>query len=200
MGGWLILCLFLMTIGSVVSLGLQIAQYQTNAEIVGICFAWTDLSISIMLFALAIYTLMAFCNRKPNAVFLAKTYLCAVFLYNLLGLLFGDYDETVFGSKHHLISSLIWCVIWFVYLSFSGSVEEVIPKGYRKRTAEDYLIIAALIIVPGLFFAIGFVDGIHRIKIKCRRKKSSSKLWHTANTRMDVLSLNVRKSFLATRK
>lgn len=154
--GWLSFFLFSITLGGLISVVVPIARYQTTlAEYGNPYLVWCDLSLGIMLFALAIYTLVAFCNRKPNAVFLAKTYVCTAFLTNLIVLFSGDYEETGLGSLSRIIRSLIWGVIWFSYLCNSSKVEEVIPKEYRRRTAKDYYIIAALIIIPIFFLAVG---------------------------------------------
>lgn len=157
--GWLSFFLFSITLGGLISAAVPIAQYQTAvAEYGSHYLAWCDLSLGVMLFALAIYTLVAFFKRKPNAVFLAKTYVCTAFLTNLIVLFSGDYDESGLGSLPRIIRSLIWGVIWFAYLCNSNKVEEVIPKEYRKRTAKDYYIIATLAIIPILFLAVGIGD------------------------------------------
>lgn len=153
---WLSFFLFSIILGGLISAIVPIAQYQTMLVEYGSHYlVWCDLSLGVMLFVLAIYTLVAFCNRKPDAVFLAKTYICTAFLTNLIVLFGGNYDEKGIGSLSHIIRSLIWGFIWFAYLCNSNKVEEVIPKEYRKRTSMDYYIIAALVVIPTLFIALG---------------------------------------------
>jgi len=154
--GWLSFFLFSIFVGGLISAVVPLAQYQSTLEEYGSAYlVWCDLSLGIMLFALAIYTLVSFCNRKPDAVFLAKTYVCVAFATNFIVLLGGDYDESGLGSFPRIVRSLIWGVIWFIYLCRSNKVEEVIPSEYRKHTAKDYYIIAALVLIPVLFMALG---------------------------------------------
>ena len=51
-----------------------------------------------MLLALAIYTIYAFLQRKPNAVYLAKVYIAAVFISNVITLFSGEFEESGMGS------------------------------------------------------------------------------------------------------
>ena len=108
-----------------------------------------------MLFALACYTIYSFCKRKPDAVFLAKMYVIVTFASNILALINGEYDETGLGSLPRIIRSLVWGIIWFLYLSYSEQVKDIIPKSYRKIFSRDYYFISAFVIVPVLFLAIG---------------------------------------------
>lgn len=147
--GWLSFFLFSIVVGGLLSAILPLAQYsQSLAEYGSPFLVWTDLSLGIMSCVLSIYTLVAFCSRKPDAVFLGKTYVCTAFLSNLLALLGGDFESSGFGSLPQIIRSLIWGAIWFIYLCKSNQAQEIIPIAYRKKTAKDYYIVAALIIVP----------------------------------------------------
>lgn len=57
-----------------------------------------------------------------------------------------------------MIRSLIWCVIWFLYLVKSNQVKEVIPIEYRKSFPRDWYMVAALVISPLFFLACGIYD------------------------------------------
>lgn len=158
--GWLSFFLFSIVAGGLLSAILPLAQYsQSLAEYGSPFLVWVDLSLGLMLCVLSIYTLVAFCSRKPNAVFLGKTYVCTVFLSNFSALFGGDFESSGFGSLPQIIRSLIWGAIWFIYLCKSNQVQEIIPVTYRKKTAKDYYIVAALIIVPLVFMALG-IDNI----------------------------------------
>ena len=113
--GWLSFFLFTVVAGGLLSVvyplfTFNLAEYDNN-----IFLALADLLFGLMLFLLACYTFHAFVNRQPNAVFLAKMYIIAVFASNLLALIGGEYEPTGFGSAPRLVRSLIWSGIWFAF-------------------------------------------------------------------------------------
>ena len=57
---------------------------------------------------LALYTILAFLNKRLNAVFLGKSYLIIIFLSNLLLLLGGDYGDYGWGSLPQILKALIF--------------------------------------------------------------------------------------------
>jgi hypothetical protein len=68
----------------------------------------------------------------------------------------GDFEASGFGSLTQIIRSLIWSVIWFLYLTFSDQVNTIIPKSYRKQYKIDYYILGLFIVIPVLIFALAF--------------------------------------------
>lgn len=94
----------------------------------GVIFSTCRCVLGIMLLALAIYTIYAFLQRKPNAVYLAKVYIAAVFISNVITLFSGEFEESGMGSMPRLIRSLIWSIVWFLYLTTSKQVNNIIPK------------------------------------------------------------------------
>lgn len=155
--GWLGFLLFSMGLGGLISALYPIFTY--SAEEYGSHFlALADVFLGIMLLALAGYSIYAFLKRKQNAVYLAKVYIVAVFASNIITLLGGEFEETGIGSMPRLIRSLIWSIIWFLYLIFSQQVNDIIPKSYRKVFIRDYYITAAFIIVPLFMLGIGIAD------------------------------------------
>ena len=50
------------------------------------------------------YTILAFLNKRSNAVFLGKSYLIIIFLSNLLLLLGGDYGDYGWGSLPQILN------------------------------------------------------------------------------------------------
>lgn len=156
--GWLTFFLFAIIIGGLVSFIYPIATYNPSDYEGSEILAWGDIVLGLMLLALSVYTVYSFYQRKPNAVFLGKTYVVAVFATNLLSLFGGDFESSGLGSMPQIIRSLIWAIIWFSYLSLSPQVEEVIPKPYRKLANSDYYIIFALIIVPLAFIGWGIKE------------------------------------------
>lgn len=156
--GWLSFFLFTIVLGGIVSLILPIATFNVNEYGGSYILALTDVAFGAMLFALACYTAYSFSNRKPDSVFLGKTYTVAIFISSLFVLFGGEFEETGIGSLKQIIRSLIWSATWFSYLSFSKQVKKIIPKDFRKIMSKDYYIVSALIVVPVLFLAIGVGD------------------------------------------
>lgn len=102
---------------------------------------------------IAIYTIYAFTQRKANAVFYGKLYVVLVFVTNFISLI-GNIDAGLGGVKQ-TFKGIIWGIIWFLYLLLSEQVQGVIPKSFRKVSKFDWGILASIIIVPFLCYAIG---------------------------------------------
>lgn len=173
--GWLSFFLFTVVAGGLFSVvyplfTFNLAEYDNN-----IILALADPLFGLMLFLLACYTFHAFVNRQPNAVFLAKMYVVAVFVSNLLVLIGGEYDETGLGSAPRLVRSLIWGGIWYAFLLNSNNVEEVCPTDYRKKKNLDIYIAAAFIIYPLLIVAISLTS-----ELSTRSKQEASLIQNAA--------------------
>ena len=153
--GWLSFFLFILTLGGLISGLYPIATFNVSEYDGNYYLAWGDVAFGILLLAVATLTVYSFIQRKPDAVFLGKTYQVAVFASSLLNLLLGGYSADGVGSMPQLIRSLVWSVIWFCYLTFSNQVNEVIPKSYRRINSKDFCLAGALLFVPLLLMAIG---------------------------------------------
>lgn len=169
--GWLLFFLFVIAVDGLHNaiypiLTYNVAEYDGNHFL-----AIIDVTVGIMLLLLACYTIFSFYKRKPNAVFLAKMYVCLLFTLNVLILLGGKYDSDL-GGLPALVWHLIWDIIWFFYLSFSEQVQDIIPKSYRKVFSRDYYFMATFIIMPILFFAIGIGNMISQRQEKEQRLMS----------------------------
>ena len=156
--GWLSFFLFIVIAGGLISFIYPIITYNSQEYSGSFFLSIADPIQGFMLFGLACYTLYSFTNRETNAVFLAKTYLVVIFLVNLFLVIIGGYEQNGLGSLPQLVRSLIWAVIWFVFLHQSTVVQEVIPVEYRKAKSIDYYIIAAIIIIPLLLIALGLKE------------------------------------------
>jgi len=157
-GGWLSFFLFAMMAGSLFGVVTMIAQFN-RADVGGNWFlALADPILGVMLFLLACYTLYSFIQRKPDAVFLAKTYVVAVFVSGVLALLVNVLGGAGTFDFKEIIRPLIWGVVWFLFLNMSTRVEEVIPTEYRHIDKTDWAIIGALIGIPLLCLVIGFTQ------------------------------------------
>ena len=153
--GWLTFFLVMLILGGFFSFVYPIVTYNPDDYAGSFFLAISDPIQGLMVLGLACYTAYSFYDRQPNAVILAKTYLIVIFLINLLLVIVGNYEDKGFGSLPQLVRSLIWSVIWFLFLKQSTVVEEVIPTEYRRVKHIDYYIIAVIIIVPLLLLALG---------------------------------------------
>lgn len=158
--GWLSFFLFSVIVGGVISVGYPLLTFNLSEYDNNIILALADPLLGLILFLLACYTFYAFIKRMPNAVFLARMYIIAVFVYNLLSLLLGEHEQVGRWSQMQLVRSLIWSCIWLIFLSQSSNVEEVIPEEYRRVRRLDYFIAATLIIYPLLIFFVAFFSSL----------------------------------------
>lgn len=158
--GWLSFYLFTIILGGFISAIVPIAtldplEYANNYYLIS-----SDIVFGLLLFALACYTLYSFKKRKPNAVFLARTYTIAVFVSNVLVLIGSDFENPDFshfeiGSLRQILQTLVVSVAWLCYLSVSKHVKEIIPIGYRKITSKDKRLVTGLFLIPILLIVIG---------------------------------------------
>lgn len=174
--GWLTFFLFSIALGGLIRAVYPIFTYNVTEYDGSHFLAMCDVVLGIMLLVLACYVIYSFCKRKPNAVFLAKMYVIVTFTSNTLLLLGGGYEDTGLGSLPQIIRSLVWGLIWFLYLSFSEQVQNVIPKPYRKTFSRDYYFMAAFIIIPILCLAIGIGDIFSQRKEQEKEFISTTKL------------------------
>lgn len=158
--GWLSFFLFVVGLGAAITVVVSIADFSLDAYDTGGGFflayfiALIDIAYTLGIGGLAIYTILAFLNKRPNAVFLGKSYLIVIFLSNVLLLLGGDYDDYGLGSFPQIMKALIWGVIWFVYLCLSGQVSDLFPKEERKILSRDKYIVGSLMLTPVILWGI----------------------------------------------
>ena len=161
--GWLAFFLFAVGLGSLISIVMSIVACGECTTKIDSIFAFIDVILGAMTLALACYTIYAFCTRKTNAVFLGKMYIIIIFVSNLISLWGGEFNETGLGSLSQVSKSLVWSVIWFLYLTFSDQVEEIIPKATRKISKFDYGVMTAFIVMPILVLGLGIGWGIGEV-------------------------------------
>ena len=147
----------------------------------------------------AIYTIYAFNERKPNAVFYGKVYVALVFVTNLLSIMIGDFDETGLNTLNHALRGVIWGVIWFIYLLNSNQVEEIIPSSFRKISHRDWGIVAAIIAVPFLCFVIGSFQINNTVEKRATEEYNLSSRVLSENERTDgKIIFTIPSSFTCT--
>ena len=155
-GGWLLLfvlsLLFFMpafTIYNIVT-GLQTAFYYNlfNLYPKFLILCIIDFIISMSLLAFAIYTAFVLIKIRENAASIAKKFLIVYFVYGVLigfGLYFVDFPSDVYFTGQigsNIFRSLIYCGIWYYYLSDSKRVKmtysfENIQDKHSKSSEEN---------------------------------------------------------------
>lgn len=158
--GWLSFFLFVVGLGAAITVVVSIADFSLDAYDTGggaflaYFIALVDIVYTLGIGGLAIYTILAFLNKRSNAVFLGKSYLIVIFLSNVLLLLGGDYDDYGLGSFPQIMKALIWGIIWFVYLCLSEQVSDLFPKEERKILSRDKYIVGSLMLTPVILWGI----------------------------------------------
>ena len=151
--GWLSFFFFAIAVGGIISAIYPIATFNAADYAGNIWLGAIDILLGIGMLAIACYTIYAFTQRKPNAVFYGRLYVVLVFVTNIISLI-GNPDAGLGGVKQ-TFRGIIWGIIWFLYLLYSEQVQEVIPKSFRKVSKFDWGVLAAIIVIPFLCFAIG---------------------------------------------
>ena len=148
--GWFAFFLFVIGLGSVVSLIYGVATLDLDDYYNSKVFASVEIIYKVLYLLLAAYTIYSVLKRKPNAIFLCITTAVYLIASNILVLVGGDFEPTGFGSLRTTVSSFCWSIIWVLYFIFSEQVNRLFPKETRKVFARDKIIIV-LLILPMLF-------------------------------------------------
>lgn len=154
--GWLSFFFFAITVGGLISAIYPIATFNAADYAGNFCLGSVDIVTGLLLLSVAGFTVYSFTNRNPNAVFWGKIYVALVFLTNLFVLISGSTEENGLQSVTQVIRSVIWGIIWFLYLTFSDQVQEVIPKSFRRVSSTDWAIVAASVLLPVFLFIVGY--------------------------------------------
>lgn len=156
--GWLSFFFFAIIVGGLISAIYPIATFNAADYAGNFCLGAVDIVTGLLLLAVAGFTVYSFTNRKPNAVFWGKIYVALVFLTNLFVLIGGATEETGLQSASQVVRSVIWGIIWFLYLTFSDQVQGVIPKSFRKISSTDWAMVAASVLLPVFLFVVGYAQ------------------------------------------
>ena len=177
--GWLTFFLTIVSFGGLVNAILPFVRFSLADAGYIYKLAIVDPLLGLMLLSVAGYTVYAFNERKPDAVFMAKIYIGAVFLSTLLELMLAEAGLLQVKSelgKGGIILSLIYQSIWFAYLCWSEQVMTVIPVNYRKLTKFNYWAAALLFGLPTLLLSWTIIearveDNAHQKEIAANMQK-----------------------------
>lgn len=162
--GWLTFFLFAIFIGGLISAAVSVFTINLEDYANNVFLILGDVLSGVLMFAIAIYTIYAFNHRKPNAVFYGKVYVSLALITNILSLIIGEFDSQGLNTVEHTVWGCIWGVIWLLYLLFSKQVSEIIPSSFRKITSRDWLIVAAIILIPFFCYLIGYIQVQNTVK------------------------------------
>ncbi len=135
-----------------------------------------DITLWILYAALCIYVIVAFNKRLPNAVGLAKTQLIMLVAINIPVLLFSDGTETEYNSSVRLAASVVWAVIFFIYLCCSRQVRDLIPKEKRHFFKWDKIIFVVSLVAWVGLFALSISNYAGANPFKSRRKNIEAQI------------------------
>lgn len=155
--GWLVVFMIIMSLGALITFFYNCFAKDLHTTYFGnVWLKATDVSFGILILLFAIYIIYAIIKRKPNAIFFAKGYVIAIFVTNLISLIFGAANDSDYmHSPSRTIGSLIWGVIWFLFLIFSEQVKERFPKHFRKVKLMDWAVLLSIIYIPLTCILIG---------------------------------------------
>lgn len=106
-----------------------------------------------------IYVIQSFIKLKPNAISLAKMYLVFLFINNVFNFLFWTSAESLFwtNNESNILRSIVWAIIWFLYLTYSKRVNNTFPKKERVIKLFDKIYFIFLLVCISLLFIIPFM-------------------------------------------
>lgn len=150
-GGWLWFFLVSMVCGAILSVCFTIPSvidFIENEKNLPILLL--DITIRVEGLIMIGYFCYAFVKREANAVFWARVYLYFRIAITIIITMLTVQDNEI-GS---MIRTLIWSVIWFIFLEKSENVKEVIPQDYREVTKLDWIVVIIIILVTILSFIL----------------------------------------------
>lgn len=123
---------------------------------------WFDITFILFYAYFGAYTIYAFVKRKSDAVFIGKYQLILLFASNLLVLLLGATGDGFMNNVSRVVTSIIWSIVFFIFLCSSEDVKDRIPKETRKLSPLNKVLFILSIILP-IFF---FIGGVYQIAVK----------------------------------
>ena len=140
--GWLLFFLFQLACGGVISFitiisGLNLDDYIAYSEPYAYLGMTVDTFSALGLLGMSAYTIYAFKKRKSNAVYLGRIAVVIVMSMNITILLLGDLEANGMGSARQIVQTLVWNVVWLIYLSRSEQVARLFPHAERTFYKRD---------------------------------------------------------------
>ena len=89
---------------------------------------------------------------------MGKCCLAFIFVSNFLLIITGATGNGFLDNLSRLLSSSIWCIVFFLYLSFSQKVKDYIPKETRRVSKLNKVIVTLSIVLPILLLFCAIVE------------------------------------------
>ena len=153
--GWFSFFIFTMALGGLLSFVYPVVSYNASDYLGSTLLGMTDVMMGVVLVVVALWAIASLCRRSPAAIFWAKFYTVLVLLTNGIALWGGEAGS---GEMKMEVRGVVWGIVWFLYLTCSQQVQEVIPKSYRRTGMRTWLCAGLLLLFPLGFLAVGVVD------------------------------------------
>jgi len=163
-GGWLSFFIFTLIISLILNFIVGISDISTVSESGDIALIILDVILWLAFIGFNIYTIYVLVKVKENAISVAKMYVALVFLTNILGVIFAFFtggpiasEESYLDSSTIIIRSLIYSIIWFLYLIYSKRIENTYPKKERKSHTIDKIWFFVILAIPLVIYFLAYI-------------------------------------------
>lgn len=175
-GGWLSLFVFMLfasiflhLVLAIIDIGAIIEETTlTGPYLYG--FLFFNILFYLFIIIFAIITIYAFLKLKANAVSLGKMYLILIFLTNLIVVAFSiligepiDAQASYFDNSITIFRSMLFSVIWFLYLTYSKRVKNTYPIDERKTYTKDKILFAVILAIPIVMYSLSLIGNAYLI-------------------------------------
>ncbi|MBR1792543.1 MAG: hypothetical protein IJ764_02770 [Bacteroidales bacterium] len=148
--GWVRFVLITIGLGGIISFLYPLIQQLSQPQIDNSLLGWSDAVEGALFLVLAIYAIVQMAKKRPNGVFLMKSYLIVCFVSNLLGIILYDNGDgsDFFYNLPRMRSTTIWTAIWYTFLCVSPQIKRLFPKEKRKVKRVDKWLVASFLLIP----------------------------------------------------
>lgn len=161
--GWLETVLILVLVGAAVSFFYPLIEHSSVVAKDNSFWGLVDSGIidGLSFFVLGIYAVIQVYRRKPNGIFLLKSYLyiCLIskilFLFDMCS---GNADS--YYSFYSVFIAVVWNVVFLIYIYCSTQVGQLFPKDKRRVRYYDWLIVGIYPLLFVIFFCYGVFQAI----------------------------------------
>lgn len=163
--GWILFALWAIGLGGVVSFLYPLIQHATQPIVDNSLLGWSDTIEGALFLGLAAYAIVQVVKRKPNGIFLMKSYLIVCFVSNMLGILLYDngVESDFINNLPRMVSTSIWTAIWYTFLCISSQVKRLFPKKNRIVKRGDKWLVASFLLLPIAIIVISVVFDVANI-------------------------------------
>ncbi len=184
-GGWLSFFIFGLIVSCVITLiaGISYIPAIFENKVLSLAYLYGLTFLEILYYGgmigFAIYLIYSLVKLKPNAVSLGKMYLILIFLTNLIGVIFSGTTGEPLASENPFLDSssmvfrsLVFSLIWFLYLTNSKRVNNTYPQEKRKTYAIDKVFFFSILAIPFAIYLLIFVGITHETLLSSTNQAS----------------------------